>query len=1173
MKCIEKAQKELEALGLSDIITQDVMTILNEMNQVKEEADVLFNAEESVISELEEFSNKYKNIQNKPRLMLKLFKALGSVDKVQPNEKHRKHLEDVLKIFVDSAEEYIQETTILVQKKFAGKNQGAYSPKKNEIYLGISVNDPDSANAMSVQEVFVHEVIHAATEHAKTDNKAQVVHALHMLDQMYEQASKIKPNAELSQETLDYIFNRNIDKPHHGVSEFIAYGLTNEAFIKELSKIKVLSEDKKPESMSEMLALWFKRLVNFVFGLERGARGLTIDEGLMKFSIELARANNTAGKEVQRSILMKVTEAVNTLDEYIVDKIDSKIQPIRDMSVYEIYGKYGKTKGTLLMPLKLWVDKDMKDRLATYLDKTGHDIFDKRNTLQTIWRQLRDTDSYDMIIQKMGYESNKVEIAKKHRETNMVKLAKEGFKEEPTREEDTALGHAVIETDMQVLQGYNTEQLQAFLNSDDAIYAEAKRLLDELDLSDRTRNMYKVKLEDLGHYMATGTSRILGGMLNTKTIASMTEGGDISHQANMDKIASLMAIRYTSKASRELASKMLTKDEDGVRNLMELHKAAKKNADEMLFSKESDYTVSQKIQGYTRDVLNPDMDTKVAPANEIEKMRKDGYVRAEILPKSKYDTSGVQMAVYVSNEAAKQPWHRRMLHISDKGTRGTTFTEVHVANHGTSGFLSAEENIEAYKRAVKIAEEQMMKGTYVPSESIMPVPLRNMNGDIIDVRYTMSKASKVKYLQRDSRATVMLGRTDSSAIEKALSEQFNLDAIDIIIDDMHKNMTQDTRDQYIDIYAESTDPEVKEMWTILPEYLKRHIKSKLGEKGILSVRKDVYRDIFGYRGFTLDSAAKQNEAYRLVRFAIRTAEKIWKAIVSIFKVTIVIKTPAVLIGNVVSNFLYSLMVGIPLNEVYRGHMDAIEALNEYQKNQRELDKLEILNKSKPSKDLEVQIRNLKRKMKDSPIADMMEAGMFTAIIEDVEAAELEDPNRLTRRIDEFMESMPQFVRTGADYLYMTKRTPVFKWFTKATQYSDFISRYTLMEHYKKVGMKLGLTAEQAKEIAMSEAIEAFINYDLADSKMLQYANEMGLAMFTKYMIRIQKVIRKGIVKHPIQFISALLGQVALFDVSDITESMLFVSKNPLDNVNLDPTKILSGVLTPPSVEIFMKYIK
>ena len=52
--------------------------------------------------------------------------------------------------------------------------------------------------------------------------------------------------------------------------------------------------------------------------------------------------------------------------------------------------------------------------------------------------------------------------------------------------------------------------------------------------------------------------------------------------------------------------------------------------------------------------------------------------------------------------------------------------------------------------------------------------------------------------------------------------------------------------------------------------------------------------------------------------------------------------------------------------------------------------------------------------------------------------------------------------------------------------------------------------------AISEAQETFINFDVPTSRGLDYANKMGLFMFTKFFIRFQKVLQKQIKDKPIQ---------------------------------------------------------
>jgi hypothetical protein len=72
---------------------------------------------------------------------------------------------------------------------------------------------------------------------------------------------------------------------------------------------------------------------------------------------------------------------------------------------------------------------------------------------------------------------------------------------------------------------------------------------------------------------------------------------------------------------------------------------------------------------------------------------------------------------------------------------------------------------------------------------------------------------------------------------------------------------------------------------------------------------------------------------------------------------------------------------------------------------------------------------------------------------------------------------------------------------QATQLSDFVARYTLHEH-QTTRARNPLSKAESLEVAE----EVFINYDVPTHKGLQYLNDSGLMMFTKYYMRIQKTI-------------------------------------------------------------------
>ncbi len=101
-------------------------------------------------------------------------------------------------------------------------------------------------------------------------------------------------------------------------------------------------------------------------------------------------------------------------------------------------------------------------------------------------------------------------------------------------------------------------------------------------------------------------------------------------------------------------------------------------------------------------------------------------------------------------------------------------------------------------------------------------------------------------------------------------------------------------------------------------------------------------------------------------------------------------------------------------------------------------------------------------------------------------------------------------------------------------------------------------------VALNTTKDAFIVYGTPDSKLLQYMNDMGLVMFTKYFVRIQRVIRKSVIDHPISFLLAVLGQAAIMDVDDVHDQSIFTKD--LTNIFHGPIDTLIGALYPSGLD-------
>ncbi len=178
--------------------------------------------------------------------------------------------------------------------------------------------------------------------------------------------------------------------------------------------------------------------------------------------------------------------------------------------------------------------------------------------------------------------------------------------------------------------------------------------------------------------------------------------------------------------------------------------------------------------------------------------------------------------------------------------------------------------------------------------------------------------------------------------------------------------------------------------------------------------------------------------------------------------------------------------------------------------------------------------------------------MYQAIVEDLDKRDRKSSNKIAQFIDNKSSSMPEFVRQGAHWLYLSEKTPVFQFVTQATQYSDFIARATEYQLLMEKGVK--------KDEALKTVLDAFVNYGKPASSFEEYLNDMGLIMFTKYMKLIVRAITKSGRKKPLNVILAILGQNAFLEIDDIWDQNLLTRS--YSNLDMDMGEHLSRAFTP-----------
>ena len=102
-------------------------------------------------------------------------------------------------------------------------------------------------------------------------------------------------------------------------------------------------------------------------------------------------------------------------------------------------------------------------------------------------------------------------------------------------------------------------------------------------------------------------------------------------------------------------------------------------------------------------------------------------------------------------------------------------------------------------------------------------------------------------------------------------------------------------------------------------------------------------------------------------------------------------------------------------------------------------------------------------------------------------------------------------------------------------------------------------------------MDTFINYEYPDNKYLQYANDMGLFMFTKFLLRVQPVIAKQFDKHTANAVASVAVQQYLGNVSDIPDSAM-VLRGIVPPIHGDALEHLWQGLMPAGLVLFDKFL-
>ena len=1158
---------------------------------IEEAAQVMADAQRYNVANMEYSAAPQETAQ---MTSAQILEALGLRDTLNPrSEGHKDHLQNVQSSIV-SVLAGAQGATLRERENQLGDDADQFLRhlinKTNPF-----VSELVGRFTLSAQEAYVAEQVEAVLGELMNEGSFQVKQLQRIYDIAREDAG-IK--AALTEEQWDFIFNPRTTSVTSGynalagkrvtheysnyLQRFTALALTHEPLRSAMNDMNVNEQSLPIRGKSfgkQIEAVWHNLLAMLRQLIDRAGKV----EGSANNRVERILTNlATIEQRKRQRVLRERLKTEHPADGKLNRMLQQGIVKVRKLAENQ-------RQNSIARAVNVAAKLQEYDTAAGFMDviqQTRNKITQKRNGLvMSLVQELRgETEGNSRFMKLLRWSNRDIDQARRAVKEHMSQLIKDGFAEELTKENSEALTRSIVMTDfVSLLDHMDIVQAEILLTDPTARDFAITEL--ETQLAQTEYGMYYINQADaLGRYMAEGYSsnpmltKNAHGIVRLFGRSETASAADIAlAEPLVEQLATLRAMQYTSNGDIALATEMFRNDREGVQIAINHHKALKADALKTAFGGDK----SLMTKGYTYEITNPHKSIAWAEigSDDAALLRAQGY-QLHHTTQFKYDRGNRKpMGVYIIHDGGSATYMAATMSFTNNTAKGTTLANALADGDGKVFYSIREE--QANMAAQRERDTNILMNQRVPAgdvNEIFAIPVFNPNGEAVDFRMEMIQKYRQSALEKDYRLEMVLGGEAGNLVDKQASEAVNKDTIEALAE-AYRGDTD--REGYVAIHKRSDDARLKEIWEMLPDQAKRVAREKFGGDRIM-IRREMLDLVFGYRKFSvLDTlkmpAAERNMVQKMTAKALELAmryfgikaasrihqvEQVWQEVIRAVKDVLVVKNLFTLVGNIVSNMALLSLSGVPFRDIIKNQAVAWKGVQDYQRDQAQLFKLERTVAAQPLKadqlsKFQADIAILKQRIAANPVAELVEAGLFQTIVEDIDTAD--DPysykSKMFEKLDGYTSFVPKGMKDAAKVLTMSHDTAVYKFMNQSTQISDFAARYVQFKHYTERAKN-----PLSKEEALSRVVENFVNYDIPTHKAIQYLNDMGLVMFTKYYMRIQKPLIKLVRENPARFIYMLLAQSMLgfsapSDSSFLANNPMSRFVNPLDTAIGAPDEI------------------
>ena len=1141
------------------------------------------------------YSQSMTEHEAKANNIVGLMGMLSSLSGVKSSVTHAAYLAELLG---DTYNSFVATTKIKVFQ--GGKlNAGEYRLDKRDIRMATKAGGRASPFEMGADEIFAHEMTHSMTLAGLMTNSLFSREIRRLFDQAkasltvtdFKEDGGTLAEAE---ERYNYIFNNTeqINGYSAGIFEFVAFGLTNENFRKILeTKVDPNRKLNKDTSFLGKLRAAYSRLLEILTNQVIGTRNISADKKLNMLVGRMMQHEADAKQKVYKaSITDKIEDGIkggliNYIQQPLVDFLRKDAFKKESTSNFRLV-RAGVTIGQAAAGIaatslsgNFGEFKKVINQVAKRLGATENNLFIA--LLNEVQGRIPENNKFYQLTR----EARKViDQARADIASNVKSHVRKQFNRPLTGKEEQALTRVLLKTDMSSLTaGFSAEQMKRLVIDDAFLAQEIRKAEQALNKFGLNATWYRKQANSLANFMVTDEFTEDFGLKNAHAISRLVglnaRVPKDAAQAELviDKLASLKAIRVTQQKrpddmkvvvdlfNEEFATNV-NPEENGVMFTLMYHADYKERVLDQLF----DGNPMQTVKGYIREIYDPNQSFQVAPEADVEMMARDGFVRKGRVGKDPSDPNGLPMAIYVSDMGQLAAWQAGGISLASMTAKGSKYYDTVVNTNAPNNTNVSPSVAITIKRRKEKAARDIYAGVSTPISRTTLVPIIDETGKVTDFHYLMKDTTK-EFLNRNIQLSDVFGAMEGNMKSKVAGAEMNNKFVEALTEDFKDNFSK-KREQYSFVGLNSDRSDLEELYKMMPIDMRNAIKASTGQDGIW-VRDDIIKLVFGQRKFSIAHYFKEkaqlgeantklgnmylNKVYhKLGSPRVAKIEKGWQEIIAWVKDTIVIKSVVTLLGNVASNNVLLWSLGVPIKGIVANQERAVRYAEQYQDNQERLDEIDrqiavnnkkqdtLINRNK-IKALEVEKTRINDKQVTNPIHGLIEAGIYQSIIDDVDM--LDDGFSYKTQLEDWVapvtDKIPSQLKTIGSYVTLSQDNKAYQFLRRSTQLSDFAARFALHEHNLSKGMSM--------TDSVNMIVDVFIDYDLPTHKGIEYLNSIGGVFFTKFFLRIQKVILYTLQNYPARFFGLHYLQELFGNISDIADSfgltkdLAFMFKTPI----------------------------